>query len=222
MRKLAGIQASPGIFIGTAYLFLDEEDFSIPNYSIMEKDLALELQRFNLARARAETELTELRDKANAEMGSEHAAIFDSHILMLNDVELLEQVETSLERSLKNVEWILFQIEQSMVKRMGESNDSYLAERAADIKDVSRRVIGHLLKRERRSLSSLEGNLALVARNLLPSETSHEPRRGQGHRPGRRRQDFPHGHPGAGLPHTGRPGPPGNHQVREGRRRDHR
>jgi phosphotransferase system enzyme I (PtsI) len=171
MRKLAGIQASPGIFIGTAYLFLEEEDFSIPNYSIMEKDLALELQRFNLARARAETELTELRDKANAEMGSEHAAIFDSHILMLNDVELLEQVETSLERSLKNVEWILFQIEQSMVKRMGESNDSYLAERAADIKDVSRRVIGHLLKRERRSLSSLEGNLALVARNLLPSET---------------------------------------------------
>jgi phosphoenolpyruvate-protein phosphotransferase (PTS system enzyme I) len=170
MRTLAGIQASPGIFIGTAYLFLEEEDFSIPNYSILDKDLSLEMGRFNRARAQAETELTELRNKANAEMGSEHAAIFDSHILMLNDVELLGQVESNMKRSLKNVEWILFQLEQSMVKRMGESDDSYLAERAADIKDVSRRVIGHLLKRERKSLSAIEGNVVLVARTLLPSE----------------------------------------------------
>lgn len=170
MRQLAGIQASPGIFIGDAYLFLEEEEFSIPNYSILEKDLSVELHRFHHARAQAETELSELRDKANAEMGSEHAAIFDSHILMLNDVELLEQVEANLRNSLKNVEWILFQLEQSMVKRLGESGDAYLSERVADIKDVSRRVIGHLLKRERRSLATIGGSVALVARNLLPSE----------------------------------------------------
>ncbi len=171
MRELTGIQASPGIFIGRCYLSLEEEDYSIPHYSIMEKDLSLELGRFHSAKTLAENELTELRNKAKLEMGSEHAAIFDSHILMLNDVDLLEQIERNLRHSLKNVEWILFQLEQSLVKKLGDSQDSYLAERASDIKDVSRRLIAHLLKRERRCLTSIQGHVVLVARNLLPSET---------------------------------------------------
>jgi phosphotransferase system enzyme I (PtsI) len=169
MRELKGISASPGIYIGKSVLFFDDE-LSIPNYSIQSHEIDLELSRFRAAQAKAEHELTGLRDRALAEMGPEHSAIFDSHLLMLNDADLVEQIEDRLRSTLRNIEQIIFQVEQSLVRKLSESKDQYLSERGADIKDVSRRVLSHLLRRERTSLAAIEGPAALVARNILPSE----------------------------------------------------
>ena len=169
MRELKGISASPGIYIGKSVLFSDDE-LSIPNYSIQSHEVEMELSRFRAAQSMAERELTDLRDRALAEMGPEHSAIFDSHLLMLNDVDLLEQIEGRLRSTLRNIEFIVYQVEQSLVRKLSESQDQYLSERSADIKDVSRRVLSHLLRRERSSLSKIEGPAVLVARNLLPSE----------------------------------------------------
>ncbi len=170
MRELIGISASPGIFIGAARLVGDDEDPAIPNYSIQAHEVGGEWARFLSAQEAAERELTELRDGALAEMGEEHAAIFDSHLLMLKDVDLLEQIEERLKSSLRNIEWIVYQVEQSLITRIAGSDSDYLAERTGDVKDVSRRVISHLLKRERTGLKGLTGKVAIVARDLLPSE----------------------------------------------------
>ncbi len=170
MRELIGISASPGIFIGAARLVGDDEDPVIPNYSIQAHEVGGEWTRFLSAQEAAERELTELRDGALAEMGEEHAAIFDSHLLMLKDVDLLEQIEERLKSSLRNIEWIVYQVEQSLITRIAGSDSDYLAERTGDVKDVSRRVISHLLKRERTGLKGLTGRVAIVARDLLPSD----------------------------------------------------
>jgi phosphotransferase system enzyme I (PtsI) len=173
MRELIGIPASPGIFIGPAFLFIEEEvkEHQIPCYAIQDSQRGSELARFEAAREKTEAELTVLRDRANAEMGQEHAAIFDSHILMLNDIELAEQIETLLKKDLQNIEWVLYTVEQNLIKKMAGNADEYLAERVADVKDVSRRLMSHLMKRERASLGSIREECALVARNLLPSDT---------------------------------------------------
>jgi phosphotransferase system enzyme I (PtsI) len=170
MRELIGISASPGIFMGIALLIQDDEDSAIPNRSIQAHEVEMEWKRFCAAQEAAERELTDLRDGARSEMGAEHAAIFDSHLLMLKDVDLLEQIEGRLKSSLKNIEWIVYQVEQSLIAQIAGSDSDYLAERAADIKDVSRRVLSHLLKHERRSLKKLPGRAVLVAKDLLPSE----------------------------------------------------
>jgi phosphotransferase system enzyme I (PtsI) len=170
MRELIGISASPGIYIGKAILLPDDDTPSIPNYSIQSHEADLEWERFLAAQAEAERELIELRDRAFAEMGAEHSAIFDSHLLMLKDADLLEQIEAGLRSSLRNIEWIILQVEESLLARMAETRDDYLSERGADIKDVSRRVLYHLLKHERRNLRELGGPAVLVARDILPSE----------------------------------------------------
>lgn len=170
MQTVSGIPASPGIFIGPALVF-GEEDAAIPNYPISATDIDKEWRRFLEAQTKAQTELNGLRDRALREMGPDHAAIFDSHLLMVNDEYLLEEVETQLKSELKNIEWIIYCVEQSLVDKLKLSGDSNLAERSSDIKDVSRRIISHLLQRERRDLSSLKQEGVLVAHNLLPSET---------------------------------------------------
>ncbi len=170
MIELTGVPVSPGIALGKAFLFLEDEDVSIPNYSIRTDDVGPEWERFRLAVGKARGEITELRDRARTEMGPAHSAIFDSHLLMLEDPDLMEGLEASLRESLRNIEWIVFQREQELVEQLSRIQDPYIQDRVADIRDVSKRILNHLMFRERFTLSDLEGDVILVAHNLLPSD----------------------------------------------------
>lgn len=169
MKELKGIPASPGIARAPAFLFIDEEP-GIPNYAIAREQVAAEWDRFVLAINLATKEVTELRDKAKAEMGQEQGMIFDAHILMLNDPDFHGQIEDRLGASLMNIEFIIHQIEHEIAGKLAASEDEYLRERSADIHDVSKRVLGHLLRTERTSLRCMERDSILVARDILPSE----------------------------------------------------
>lgn len=170
MIELTGVPVSPGIVIGKVFLFLEDDDVSIPNYYIRETDVGSEWDRFRLAIGKARGEITDLRDRARKEMGESHSAIFDSHLLMLEDPELMEGLETSLKHSLRNIEWIVFQREQELIDQLSRVQDPYIQDRVADIRDVTKRILNHLMFRERFSLSDLEAEVVLVAHNLLPSD----------------------------------------------------
>lgn len=170
MRKYKGIASSSGIAVAPAFVFMDEEEPTIPRYGLEESAVAAEWQRFVDAIERARTDITVLRDRAKNEMGSEHGAIFDAHLLMLDDPEVLDAIEISLRESLQNIEWVVHQYSQTVVKRLEGLGDPLLQERSADVHDVTHRILNHLMQKERFSLADIERDVVLVARNLLPSD----------------------------------------------------
>ncbi|HEQ72273.1 MAG TPA: phosphoenolpyruvate--protein phosphotransferase, partial [Spirochaetia bacterium] len=102
--------------------------------------------------------------------GDEEKKLLDSHILMLSDPEFKLNIENKVEEKRVNVEWILLQVIEDLIKRINESSDEYIRARSLDIHDVSRRVMRHLLLHERMSLTDLPGEVIVVAHNLLPSD----------------------------------------------------
>ena len=170
MDQLNGIPASPGIAIAPLFLFATEDPQSVPLRRISTSEVAAEWGRFRAAVDKTRLEVTALRDKAMAEAGEEQAAIFESHLLMIDDPDIRERMERSLGSSLVNVERVLMDIERELVDKLDKAEDDSLRERVTDIKDVSRRILGHLLEREGPSLADLSEDVVLVARDLLPSD----------------------------------------------------
>jgi phosphotransferase system enzyme I (PtsI) len=170
MRELQGIAASPGIAVAPAFLFYDDYNASIPSYPIANEDVESEFERFTDAIEQAKKEVTLLRSKAYKEAGEEQAAIFDAHLMMLDDPDVKEKVRNGLYGSLLNVESIIFSFEQEMIEQLSSSQDPYIQERVSDVHDVVRRILGHLLHRERFSLADIEEDVIIVAKDLLPSD----------------------------------------------------
>jgi phosphotransferase system enzyme I (PtsI) len=169
MRITKGIAVSPGVSIAPAFIFVDDSA-EIPQYHITVADVQSELARFREASLLAKKEIETLRDHAKKEAGEEQAAIFDAHLMMLDDPELLEQIEHSLNDNLFNVESAILSFETEMVDKLSSSADPLIQERVSDVHDVVRRILGHLLKKERISLSDIETEIILVAKDLLPSD----------------------------------------------------
>jgi len=170
MKEFHGIPASPGAAVAPALLLVDEADSVVPAYAIERSEVPAEWSRFLVAIDKARAEVTVLRDRAKSEAGDDQAAIFESHLLMMSDPDLLESMERNLGASCRNIERVLVDLERELVEKLSAADDPSLRERAADIQDVSRRILGHLLLRERTSLAELAGNVVLVARDLLPSD----------------------------------------------------
>jgi phosphotransferase system enzyme I (PtsI) len=170
MTELNGIPASPGTAAFKPLLFFAEDASSVPERQIKSSELGAEKARFLVAVGKARVDVTALRDKARIEAGEDQAAIFESHLLMLDDPELHDKIDAGLAKSLVNVERVLVDIERDFVDKLGRAEDPALRDRVADIEDISRRLLGHLLERERMSLADLSEDVVLVARDLLPSD----------------------------------------------------
>jgi len=170
MRELRGIAASPGTAFAPAFPFYDDYNSSIPSYSISSEDVDSEFERFTEAVEQAKEEVNSLRAKALKEAGEEQAAIFDAHFMMLDDPEVASKVKGSLLSLLINVESIVFAIEQEMIDQLSASADPYFQERVSDVHDVVRRILGHLLHRERLSLADIDRDVIVIAKDLLPSD----------------------------------------------------
>jgi phosphoenolpyruvate-protein phosphotransferase (PTS system enzyme I) len=170
MKELRGIAVSPGTALAPAYLFLDDFGSSIPSFPISSDEIASEYSRFLEAAEQAKIDVGALRDKALKEAGEEQAAIFDAHLMMLDDPELKEGVELGLASLLTNVESVIFSLEREMIDKLSSSQDSYMQERASDIHDVVRRILGHLLHSEHKDLADIDRDVIIVAKELLPSD----------------------------------------------------
>lgn len=169
MTKLNGIAASNGIAFGKAYELV-EPDLSYETYKIEETEN--EKARFKKAREIAENELKEIRDKVATEQGEDNAKIFDAHMLVLQDPELISSVENDIEQEKDNAEYALMKQTDTFISMFEQLDNEYMRERAADIKDVRKRVLSHLLNKPLPNLSLVKEATIVVANDLTPSDTA--------------------------------------------------
>ncbi|MDR1058535.1 MAG: phosphoenolpyruvate--protein phosphotransferase, partial [Treponema sp.] len=170
MKKLNGIPVSSGIVFGKAFLYLEGAFPEITRYSIGKDQTAVEIKRLNEATGAAMEEIRRLRERADQEMSRDQAAIFEAHLMMLEDVDFQELLLKRFKDSGLNMEWVVYDVAREMMEKMTASPDPLFRERAVDINDVSKRLIYKLLAVKRVSLAELTGDVILVARDLLPSE----------------------------------------------------
>jgi phosphotransferase system enzyme I (PtsI) len=169
MKTFSGIPASPGIAIGKAFLYLEDDIPEIPRYSIKKHQVESEWGRFLAAIKEARGEVKALYERALREISREQADIFEAHLLMLEDADFHDQIRERLKEDLQNIEWIVWDISRGLALKLMSSPDPVLRERAADISDVSRRIIDKLLAITRFSLADLNQDVILVVHDLLPS-----------------------------------------------------
>jgi phosphotransferase system enzyme I (PtsI) len=170
MKKLTGIPASSGIVFGKAFLYLGDDFPEIPRNTIRKEQIEGERRRLGGAVEAAVRELTALNERAAREMSQEQAAIFETHLMMMEDGDFIGLIRGRLEQDLINAEWAVRKISNELIQKLADSTDPYLRERASDISDVSRRILNKLLSITRFSLADLAEEAILVARDLLPSE----------------------------------------------------
>ncbi|MDR1390065.1 MAG: phosphoenolpyruvate--protein phosphotransferase [Treponema sp.] len=169
MKILSGLSVAQGIVIGTAMLYLEDDYPEIPRYTVSGDQVSGELDRFARAVKDAAEELCALKENSREVKGRQNA-IFDAHLLMVEDPDFHYQIQVRIESEYENIEWIVWEVARELTQKLMVSPDPYLRERAVDIADVSRRIINHLMGIKRFSLASLDRDVILVANNLLPSD----------------------------------------------------
>ncbi|MDR3200574.1 MAG: phosphoenolpyruvate--protein phosphotransferase [Spirochaetales bacterium] len=169
MIEIRGISASPGIIWGKAFVYIDDT-LQIPQYDIGPSWVVNELKRFQDAINKATNEVKSLQADSSAKGFSQSGEILESHLMMLQDPQFMSEVEETLSKNLKNIEWVAFQAFRVYAERLAAMEDPLFRERATDIRDVGNRVLGHLLHRRKVSLADIDGEVILVGRDLMPSE----------------------------------------------------
>ncbi len=169
MKVVEGIMVSPGIAIGPVCLHAPDS-LTVPSYDISPGQIPYEIERFQTALAKAVQDIEVLLQRGTPELGEMERKLLNSHLLMLNDTQFHEEVTRNLKESKKNVECVLREVEESLAEKLESSEDEYLRERSLDIRDISNRLLSHLLYRKRRSLMEINKECILVAHNLLPSD----------------------------------------------------
>ncbi|MBI4557726.1 MAG: phosphoenolpyruvate--protein phosphotransferase [Candidatus Hydrogenedentes bacterium] len=166
---LKGIGVSPGIAIGPALPFR-VHSLDVPKYPV--RDRSAELERFNRARDEVRQDLQRLHQQTASKIGDEHADIFKSHLMIVDDIKLREDVESRLETESYNVEYLLDDIITQHTKMMESVDDSRFRERAMDFVDVGTSILSKLLNTDLRSLEHLERPSIVIAHDLAPSDTA--------------------------------------------------
>jgi len=168
---LRGIPASPGIKIGQAYL-LGQEDYVVLKRSVSEKQIPFEVSRFEDALINTRREILDLQNKVAEGMGTEHAEIFDAHLLVIEDRMLIEEVITRVKKEKLAIDYVFYQVLKRYADVFSKVEDEYLKERISDINDVGRRVLRHLLGKKSKGLEGISSSVIVVAHDLSPSDTA--------------------------------------------------
>jgi phosphotransferase system enzyme I (PtsI) len=172
---LSGIGASPGVAVGPVFR-LEPEELAVREAEIDDCDLDHEMQAFRDALDLARHDLTAIRDGIAAEVGENAAAIYDAHLLILDDPEMIKSVERGVRDRHRNAAWVFQGVMSSVAARFDNIDDEYLRERRSDILDCERRVLRYLLGAGRRSVADLKSPVVIVAHDLGPSEVAMLPR----------------------------------------------
>jgi phosphoenolpyruvate-protein phosphotransferase (PTS system enzyme I) len=168
---LEGIAASPGVAHGTALLYLQKE-LDVPSYDLPPEAIDSEIERFDQAILQTREEITAVRHKVAASLGEGEARIFDAHLMVLEDSALLDEVNSELRSTNKNVESCYHQISQRYISFFSSMEDEYLKERVTDIQDVSRRLLQNLIGMNKSNLGELAAHSIIVSEDITPSDTA--------------------------------------------------
>ena len=168
---ITGIPASPGIVFGKA-LVLKEEKIVLDFQKISEDQIEAEVARFYAGREAAVEQLNSIHQRALKSLGEEKAAIFEGHLMILEDEELEEEIIDYLRSNKVNASVAASKIIDQQVEMLSEIDDEYLKERAGDIRDIGNRLIKNILGMHIVDLGDITEESILVAYDLTPSETA--------------------------------------------------
>ncbi|HAR6178833.1 TPA: phosphoenolpyruvate--protein phosphotransferase [Staphylococcus pseudintermedius] len=166
---IKGIAASDGVAIAKAHLLV-EPDLSFSNEKTDQPEA--EVQKFNEALNNSKIELTKIRNHAEEQLGADKAAIFDAHLLVLDDPELIQPIEEKIKNESASAPQALTEVTQNFITIFESMDNEYMKERAADIRDVAKRVLAHILGVELPNPSIIDESVIIVAHDLTPSDTA--------------------------------------------------
>jgi phosphotransferase system enzyme I (PtsI) len=169
--RFEGIGVSPGIAFGRTHVVRDDLD-EIVHYAIAPSQIADEIGRFEAALIQTRMQILEMQQHIAESIGAKDAAIFDAHLLVVEDRTLIDEVLRKLKTDLCNVEWAFQEVATRYAETLSEIDDPYLRERALDIQDVTKRVIRNLQGKAPRAFLSLREPHILIVHNLTPSDTA--------------------------------------------------
>lgn len=170
VEMLKGIAASDGVAVAKAYLLV-QPDLSFSKVSV--EDTAAEEARLDDALAKSTAELQQIRDKAAQTLGEAEAQVFDAHLMVLSDPEMIGQIKQNVTDNKVNAEAALKEVTDMYIGMFEAMDDNaYMQERAADIKDVAKRILAHLLNVNLPNPSMINEEVVVVAHDLTPSDTA--------------------------------------------------
>ena len=170
VEMLNGIAASDGVAVAKAYLLV-QPDLSFSKVSV--EDTAAEEARLDDALAKSTAELQQIRDKAAQTLGEAEAQVFDAHLMVLSDPEMIGQIKQNVTDNKVNAEAALKEVTDMYIGMFEAMDDNaYMQERAADIKDVAKRILAHLLNVTLPNPSMINEEVVVVAHDLTPSDTA--------------------------------------------------
>ncbi|MCY1607790.1 phosphoenolpyruvate--protein phosphotransferase [Staphylococcus pettenkoferi] len=168
-QRMNGIAASDGVAIARAYLLV-EPDLSFERDKVADVDA--EINKFRNAIDTSKVELTKIRNNAEANIDPDKAAIFDAHLLILDDPEIIKPVEEKISNEQVNAPTALTDVTSQFVTIFESMDNEYMKERAADVRDVSKRVLAHILGVTLPNPSMIDENVVIIGNDLTPSDTA--------------------------------------------------
>ncbi|MGK0551261.1 phosphoenolpyruvate--protein phosphotransferase [Enterococcus faecalis] len=169
-EMLKGIAASDGVAVAKAYLLV-QPDLTFNKTSV--EDVQAEEARLDDALAKSTEELQAIREKAAKSLGEAEAQVFDAHLMVLSDPEMIGQIKQNIQANKVNAEAALKEVTDMYIGMFEAMDDNaYMQERAADIRDVAKRILAHLLGVMLPNPSMINEEVVVVAHDLTPSDTA--------------------------------------------------
>lgn len=168
---ISGILVSPGFAFGQA-LLLKEDPIIVSTKKIADDQIETEIQRFIDGRNKSAEQLSLIKEKAEKNLGAEKAEIFEGHIMLLEDEELEQEIVTLIKGDKKTADAAVYSVIEDQAQALEALDDEYLKERAADVRDIGKRLLKNILRMPIVDLSAIDKEVILVAADLTPSETA--------------------------------------------------
>jgi len=172
----AGISASPGIVVGNAFR-KDPERLVVNDATIPKSEVKDEIARFKESLSETRAELEEIKSRMEEQMGEDHARIFDAHLMILEDVMIVDDTVKLIEEHELSAASAFQKVVERVMTTFADIDDDYLKERATDVSDIRKRVIRKLLGKERGKADRPTKPAIIVAHDLSPSDTAQLDRR---------------------------------------------
>ena len=169
MTMIKGIAASNGIAIAKAYKLV-MPDLTVEKVTV--EDVEKEIKAYENAMEQTAKDLETIKEAASKNLSAEEAAVFDAHALVLSDPELKTQVEDKIRNEACNAAAALDEVSAMFISMFESMGDEYFRERAADIKDVSRRLLSNLLGKPLPNPALIDEEVVIIADDLTPSDTA--------------------------------------------------
>ncbi|KIL73302.1 phosphoenolpyruvate--protein phosphotransferase [Bacillus badius] len=166
---LTGHGVSAGIAIARAFR-LKEPDLAVARRTPADKEA--EVRRFECAVEKSRRDLEKVKEQAARELGEDQAAVFAAHLLVLQDPELMDRVKDNILHQGMSAEFALKEAADTFISALESLDNEYMRERSADVRDVAKRVLGHLLGIQVPDLSVIREEVIIVAEDLTPSNTA--------------------------------------------------